>query len=57
MHLAKQKGALPKRVRRITAPEEAIPLVYEGECLAFVTAGALLLSRYGVTVQQSGAAT
>lgn len=52
MHLAKQKGALPKRVRHITAPEEAFPLVQEGECVAFVVkAGALLLSRNGVTVR------
>ena len=52
MNLARQAGALPKRVRHITAPEEAFPLVEEGECVAFVVkAGALLLSRNGVTVR------
>lgn len=52
MHLAKQRNALPKKVRHITAPEEAFPLVQGGDCVAFVVkAGALLLSRNGVTVR------
>lgn len=52
LHLAKQKGAVPKKLRHITAPEEAFPLLADGECVAFVVkAGALLLSRNGVTVR------
>ncbi len=51
-HLAKLKGAFPKKIRHITAPEEAFPFVQDGECVAFVVkAGALLLSRNGVTVR------
>jgi len=52
LHLAEEKKAVPKKIRHITAPEEAFPLVEEGECVAFVVkAGALLLSRNGVTVR------
>jgi DNA-binding transcriptional LysR family regulator len=52
LHLAEQKGAVPKKVRHITAPEEAFPLLADGECVAFVVkAGALRLSRNGVTVR------
>ena len=52
MHLAKEKNALPTQIRHITAPEEAFPLVEQGECVAFVVkAGALLLARNGVTVR------
>ena len=52
MHLAKAKNSVPKEVRHITAPEEAFPLVEQGECVAFVVkAGALLLARNGVTVR------
>jgi DNA-binding transcriptional LysR family regulator len=52
LHLAKQKNSTPKKIRHVTAPEEAFPLVEGGECVAFVVkAGALLLSRNGVTVR------
>jgi len=52
LHLAREKSAVPKKIRHITAPEEAFPLVEERECVAFVVkAGALLLSRNGVTVR------
>lgn len=52
LHIAEQKGAVPKKIRHITAPEEAFPLVEAGECIAFVVkTGALLLSRNGVTVR------
>jgi DNA-binding transcriptional LysR family regulator len=52
LHLAEQKGAVAKKIRHITAPEEAFPLLADGECVAFVVkAGALLLSRNGVTVR------
>ncbi|MBW4028893.1 MAG: LysR family transcriptional regulator [Acidobacteria bacterium] len=49
---ADQQGAVPRKIRHITAPEEAFPLLADGECVAFVVkAGALLLSRNGVTVR------
>ena len=52
LHVAERKGSLPRNIRHITAPEEAFPHVEEGECVAFVVkAGALLLSRNGVTVR------
>ena len=52
LRLAKEKKVTPKKLRHITAPEEAFPLLVEGECVAFVVkAGALLLSRNGVTVR------
>ena len=52
LHLAEQKGTVPKKMRHITAPEEAFPLLADGECVAFVVkAGALRLSRNGVTVR------
>jgi DNA-binding transcriptional LysR family regulator len=52
LHIAEQKGAVPKKIRHITAPEEAFPLLADGECVAFVVkAGALRLSRNGVTVR------
>lgn len=47
-----KKRAVPKDIRHLTAPEEAFPLVEEGNCVAFVVkAGALLLSRNGVTIR------
>jgi DNA-binding transcriptional LysR family regulator len=52
LHLAERKGAVPKKIRHVTAPEEAFPFLADGECVAFVVkAGALLLSRNGVTVR------
>ena len=52
LRLARESNVAPKELRHITAPEEAFPLVEEGECVAFVVkAGALLLSRNGVTVR------
>jgi DNA-binding transcriptional LysR family regulator len=52
LHLAERKGVVPKKIRHITAPEEAFPLLAQGECVAFVVkAGALLLARNGVTVR------
>jgi DNA-binding transcriptional LysR family regulator len=52
LHLAKQKGVVPRKIRHITAPEEAFPFLADGECVAFVVkAGALLLSRNGVTIR------
>jgi DNA-binding transcriptional LysR family regulator len=52
LRLAHERGVSPRKLRHITAPEEAFPLVQEGECIAFVVkAGALLLSRDGVTVR------
>ncbi len=52
LHLAERKGVVPKRIRHITAPEEAFPQLAGGECVALVVkAGALLLSRNGVTVR------
>ncbi len=52
LHLAEKKNAVPKKIRHITAPEEAFPLLAEGECVAFVVkAGALRLARNGVTVR------
>lgn len=52
LHLALDKRIAPKRIRHITAPEEAFPLVEAGECIAFVVkTGALLLARNGVTVR------
>jgi DNA-binding transcriptional LysR family regulator len=52
LHLAGQKGVVPKKIRHITAPEEAFPFLADGECVALVVkAGALLLSRNGVTVR------
>ena len=52
LHLAEKRGSIPKKMRHITAPEEAFPLLADGECVAFVVkAGALRLSRNGVTVR------
>ena len=52
LRVAQRKGSVPRNIRHITAPEEAFPLVDEGECVAFVVkAGALLLSRNGVIVR------
>jgi DNA-binding transcriptional LysR family regulator len=52
LHVAQANHVTPREVRHITAPEEAFPLVAEGNCVAFVVkAGALLLSRDGVTVR------
>jgi DNA-binding transcriptional LysR family regulator len=52
LHFAEQRGVVPKKIRHITAPEEAFPYLANGECVAFVVkAGALLLSRNGVTVR------
>lgn len=52
LHLALDKKIAPKKIRHITAPEEAFPHVETGECVAFVVKnGALLLSRNGVTVR------
>jgi DNA-binding transcriptional LysR family regulator len=52
LHLAKQKKAIPNKIMHITSPEEAFPLVEEGDCVAFVVkAGALLLARNGVTIR------
>jgi DNA-binding transcriptional LysR family regulator len=52
MRVAEQKHSIPKKVRHITAPEEAFPHLDDGECVAFVVkAGALLLARNGVTVR------
>jgi DNA-binding transcriptional LysR family regulator len=52
IHIAEQKGAVPEKMRHITAPEEAFPLLADGECVAFVVkAGALRLARNGVTVR------
>ncbi len=45
LRVAQAKKVLPKKIRHITAPEEAFPLVEAGECTAFVVqTGALLLS-------------
>jgi DNA-binding transcriptional LysR family regulator len=52
LHLAEQKGVVPKNIQHITAPEEAFPFLADGECVAFVVkSGALLLSRNGVTIR------
>jgi DNA-binding transcriptional LysR family regulator len=52
LHFAGQRGVVAKKIRHITAPEEAFPLLADGECVAFVVkAGALRLSRNGVTVR------
>ena len=52
LHLAHDRKIAPKKIRHITAPEEAFPLVEAGECIAFVVkTGALLLARNGVTVR------
>ena len=52
LRLAQEKGVVPGKIRHITAPEEAFPLVEAGQCVAFVVkTGALLLSRNGVTVR------
>jgi DNA-binding transcriptional LysR family regulator len=52
LNLAHQRKVVPKKIRHITAPEEAFPLLEAGACIAFVVkAGALLLSRNGVTVR------
>ncbi len=52
LHLAREKGVVPAKIKHITAPEEAFPFLADGECVAFVVkAGALLLSRNGVTVR------
>lgn len=52
LHMAKDRKIVPKKIRHITAPEEAFPLVEAGECVAFVVkTGALLLARNGVTVR------
>ena len=52
LHLAQGRNIVPKKIRHITAPEEAFPLVEAGECIAFVVkTGALLLARNGVTVR------
>lgn len=52
LHLAERKGVVPRTIRHVTAPEEAFPYLSDGECVAFVVkAGALLLSRNGVTVR------
>jgi DNA-binding transcriptional LysR family regulator len=50
--LAQERKVAPQKIRHITAPEEAFPLVEAGACISFVVkAGALLLSRNGVTVR------
>ena len=52
LHLAQDRKIAPKKIRHITAPEEAFPLVEAGQCIAFVVkTGALLLARNGVTVR------
>lgn len=52
LHQAQDRKIVPKKIRHITAPEEAFPLVEAGECIAFVVkTGALLLARNGVTVR------
>ena len=52
LHLAEHKWVVPTKIRHITAPEEAFPYLCDGEYIAFVVkAGALLLSRNGVTVR------
>jgi len=52
LRLAQERKVTPQKIRHITAPEEAFPLVEAGECIAFVVkTGALLLSRNGVTVR------
>ena len=52
LHLAGERKIAPKKIRHITAPEEAFPFVEAGECIAFVVkTGALLLARNGVTVR------